>query len=97
MIMVSDMSLHSLNTRKHTFVHDIPLSALSLIPPGKNLDVIFHDLNERLVVELAFGHPRRELTVPDQVVAAKLQVVLLRILDVSVTVLEGEVSAIGLG
>jgi hypothetical protein len=86
-----------LNMAKRTFIHDIPLGALSAVPPSENLDVIFHDLDERLIVELALSHPSRELTVPYQVVAAKLQVVLLRILDVSVTVLKGKVSAIGLG
>jgi hypothetical protein len=85
------------NFRKRTFVNNVPLGARSFVLSGENFDVILHDLYERLIVELSLSHPRRELAVPDQVVAAKLQVILLRILDISVTILEGEVSTVRLG
>ena len=59
--------------------------------------MFLHDLDERFVVKFTFRHPWRKLTVPDQVVATDLQTVFLCVVDVSVTVLEGEVSAVGLG
>jgi hypothetical protein len=80
-----------------TFVHNVPLCALSLVPSCNGLDVVLHDGDQRLVVKVAVRHPCGELAVPHQIVAANLQAVLVRIVDVTVTVLESEVVTAGLG
>jgi hypothetical protein len=76
-----------------TFVHNIPLRALSLVSSCNGLDVVFHDGDQRLVVKVAVRYPSGELAVPHQVVAANLYAVLMRVVDITVTVLEREVVA----
>jgi hypothetical protein len=54
-----------------TFVDDVPVSALSLVSTHDLFDVVFHYAHQcSIVVDLV--HPTRQLTVPNQRMAAHL-------------------------
>ena len=69
----------------------LPTGAHILVAASKLLDVVLHDPNERLVVEVASSNPRWELRVPDKVVAVDFLLVGLGPVAVAVGVIEGEV------
>lgn len=79
-----------------TLIDNIPLVTDTLIPPHNGIDVSLHHLEQRGVVESAPGHPRRQLAVPDQSVAANLLAVLGGKSHDGVGVVEGEVPLGGL-
>jgi len=58
-----------------TFINNIPMRALPLIPPHNLLNMIRHHLHQRLVV-VDLVDPLRQLGVPDERVAAHLLAVL---------------------
>jgi hypothetical protein len=73
------------------------LRALVLVATSKVLDVVLHDRDQSSVGEVAAGHPKRQLRVPNQIMAANLELVRLCEGHVAVRVFEGKVVARGLG
>ena len=77
-------------------VDDVPACADVLVPPSQLEDVVLHDGNKRLIVEVSITNPFWKLTVPDEVVAVDFLLVLLGPIAVAVGIVEGEVVAAGL-
>lgn len=80
-----------------TFVNNIPMSALVLVPPSKFLDMILHDGNQSLIVKIAFADPGGKLRMPDQSVASDFLLVLVCEIDNGICSGKGKVVAAGLG
>lgn len=91
------LSLANVGRGVLTFVNNIPMSALILIPPSKFLDMILHDGNQSLVVEIAFADPGGQLRMPDQSVASDFLLVLVCEIDNGICSGKGKVVAAGLG
>lgn len=51
-------------------VDHVPVVAPALVPAHNLVDVVRHDVDQRRVVEVAIGHPARQLRVPDERMAA---------------------------
>lgn len=75
-----------------TFIHNVPVFALALIPARNSIDMIGHDLNQSLIIEVTVRHPRRELAVPYERMAAKVLVIPLCILDNGISLVKSEIS-----
>lgn len=61
-----------------TFVNDIPMCTLSLVPPHHCVDMVSQNLNKRRIVEVAIRYPARQLRIPSQCVASQLLIILSR-------------------